>query len=519
MSGDPADSTKRGRDAEAASNTEEDEPAETSNKRSKSRPGLSAASSSAAASASSSSVAVVAASNQSAMSGVLPVGTTNCRHYFRALRRCTCHLTDQVWFNSLYEDDYWRRTTQPMSLTAPDPSVAAAIDGAAPTFSFTVLSRGFPLLRLAVVERQLIMQGLDFRPLVWLASTCRQLHRESLHPNAGKFLRESKWGGYSPLFRAHARVQLDLTIHQWHDEGLRPMLAFLKTAPPMHILECYNIDKDEAGVDDDEEAGGGVVFTEEWWQWMLSHRLTQVRSLKGRGRAIASLMSPALQPQLFALPSLTELKLCLTSGWSLIQTAVAQAASLSCLDLSIEDSSTFKVLSHVPALQTLALSGHPRSPIALRDGLPSTLTSLTLGPIVLPLLKNAEGELDGLFRRVPHLQVLKLWSVSTLPMLRGVIAARAAHLLQQLNQISFGGLDPADEQNTLVELQHLLSSILADRVRVELNFDHDEYTPVRHSAFAAFRTWGEDRGLTIFPCRPSEPSWASRSPTFGRRRR
>lgn len=46
------------------------------------------------------------------------------------------------------------------------------------------------LMRLAVVERQLIMQLLDFKSLARVSRTSRQLLQESLHPQAGCFIPE-----------------------------------------------------------------------------------------------------------------------------------------------------------------------------------------------------------------------------------------------------------------------------------------------------------------------------------------
>ena len=58
-------------------------------------------------------------------------------------------------------------------------------------FSVLALSASLPsrstLMHLAVVERQLIMQLLDLADLARLASTCKQLGSESLHPLCGRF--------------------------------------------------------------------------------------------------------------------------------------------------------------------------------------------------------------------------------------------------------------------------------------------------------------------------------------------
>ena len=76
---------------------------------------------------------------------------------------------------------------------------------------------------LAVVERQLIMQGLDLSSLARLASTCRQMRVEAMQKESGKFIpppgfkvpleRECHIPGVhsahaSPLFRKHAAMML-----------------------------------------------------------------------------------------------------------------------------------------------------------------------------------------------------------------------------------------------------------------------------------------------------------------------
>ena len=46
------------------------------------------------------------------------------------------------------------------------------------------------MLTLAVVERQLIMQGLEMRSLCRLASTCKHMRAEAMHREAGKFMHD-----------------------------------------------------------------------------------------------------------------------------------------------------------------------------------------------------------------------------------------------------------------------------------------------------------------------------------------
>ena len=61
-----------------------------------------------------------------------------------------------------------------------EPASAAAVSSGR-SFASSSLPSRLSLLGLAVVERQLILQSLDWESLVHVASTCRQLRVESFH--------------------------------------------------------------------------------------------------------------------------------------------------------------------------------------------------------------------------------------------------------------------------------------------------------------------------------------------------
>ena len=87
------------------------------------------------------------------------------------------------------DDRAVRQRTDPAELPAAVArSTAEPAAAASSSSSSTPPSRVTSFLRLAVVERQLIMQGLDLCSLARLASTCKQMRGEALDKEAGKFL-------------------------------------------------------------------------------------------------------------------------------------------------------------------------------------------------------------------------------------------------------------------------------------------------------------------------------------------
>ena len=82
---------------------------------------------------------------------------------------------------------------QQVDSTAVTSSSAAAPPATARAFFAGQQSLALPvprlsLMRVAVVERQLIMQRLDIQSLTRIASTCAQLRAEASHKQVGKFI-------------------------------------------------------------------------------------------------------------------------------------------------------------------------------------------------------------------------------------------------------------------------------------------------------------------------------------------
>lgn len=384
-------------------------------------------------------------------------------------------------------------------------------------------------MRLAVVERQLVMRCLDITSLARLASTCKPLRGEALHKESGKSLCELEssgcwvtlqedmfapeaftrfqpkmygrylWLRASPLFRAHARVNLWMCTDRMPGtpnlSGIAQLFAFLQATPPSHILECnISMGKERPN----------AFFTEERWLQLLAGPLLQLRCIQVHGSALVSLMAPKVQRRLFALPSLTRLKsFYLGPDSQLIPSAVGQAANLTAAEIHFTDAMLFRALSHAPGLKTLTLHVTPVTTVAqLRSGLPSSLTSLGLSRFQL----DDATDLCNLFGGIPHLRCMKLSCMHVLPMLRGLQASGAAGGLQQLERVEFSsvlfvGPPPIQELEELLTgvFKALPQSATID-ICLSVTLLSGVYDEERHLAFAALRTtdWVK-RGLTVHP--------------------
>ena len=101
-----------------------------------------------------------------------------------------------------------------VGLTA-EPAAAAASSSSSSSSSAPP-SRVSSFLRLAVVERQLVMQGLDLSSLARLASTCKQMRGEALDKEAGKLILRPGWLAKRSLVDAHS-------IHKRHAAHASPL--------------------------------------------------------------------------------------------------------------------------------------------------------------------------------------------------------------------------------------------------------------------------------------------------------
>lgn len=300
-------------------------------------------------------------------------------------------------------------------------------------------------LRLAVVERQLVMQGCDLRSLARLASTCRQMRGEALDKEAGKFIpRPPQWEDSlhrvcfihqnypahdSPLFRKHA--PMTLTCHgdrpPRDDQSLvRKTALFSRVAS----FRCFDMRWTEVSM----------------LQLLRLPCMQYVKEVHMRGSS-HWIDRPLVQAALFRLPRLESFHMWAGPDTKLLPSAIARALKLSTVQVEGWNAAaapgSLRALRLAPALANLScnFSGQVLSP-ALVWCLPPTLTELRLRDVDMardlscPLLK-------ALFSRTPLLASLQLESVSIEAILRGFLDAGVA-APQSLRSVEFEHMRPDD---------------------------------------------------------------------------
>lgn len=377
-------------------------------------------------------------------------------------------------------------------------------------------------LRLAVVERQLIMQCLGLRELDALASSCKQMSGEAKHKEAGcKSLpplvigRKTAAGSWdnismlsrSVLIRTHAVIELRIddsdsstTVRFAHiDRALNFADEISRQQPPLRVRDCVFL-----GTWDQP------FFTAQTWS-MLLHRpfMQTVSSLRCLYWAAQLLLtSAALQAAVFALPALTEILLgtrCIsfTAEHPLLENAIKGTKHLIRADFDTKAIASVRALVHATALQTLRLNfnfggqAESVSPTALGSCLPSSLTSLTVSSLNykdLPPLQLAIAEFRDLFIRVPLLRTLCVEDCcgnTLLPLLYGLagpkplesVATRAYAVTVNIGQLQ-------------ACLEQILPTDPGSRLKVQLRL-YGVSDRLR-SEFAVFQTQAWiDRGFTI----------------------
>ena len=329
---------------------------------------------------------------------------------------------------------------------------------AAPSSSSTRLASSF--LRLAVVERQLVMQGLDLCSLAQLASTCKQMRAEALDKEAGKFIPKPRWQG------SLARECILLMRHSAHDSPL-----FRKHAAMS--LRCYN----ESSDDDNEsliqkaaqfsrvvafDADDSLSWTEERMLQLLSLPCMQHVTHLSIQKSPHWLDKPLVQTALFGLPRLDLFEMAVGSATKLLPSAVALASKLSTISVQVVSercpSRSLRALRLAPALSSLTFGFSDEEappPLELVWSLPPTLTLLSLWNVEVPR-HSSRPFLKTLFSRTPLLSSLYLNSVPVEVILRGLLDAGAA-ALPSLSDVTFermwpGVLSVGDEPDLLLPI-------------------------------------------------------------------
>lgn len=248
-------------------------------------------------------------------------------------------------------------------------------------------SRLSSLMSLAVVERQLIMQGLDFKSLASIHCCSKQLQAETLHSQAGTYLSEDLSVGHvylddnpiphcsahnSQLYRAQVPVTLNVLSNQSHsvDEyRLQIDAVFLR------LVGFRKLRK--------------LILTYSLWPKEIANYFfhhSQLESIETVDVRLSSLFlwasNEEVQRTLFSLPRLTDLVL--RGDCRLLHASAAALASslYSCSLLQIEslDLRQLQSLSHLPIKRLMLQArfmGLEGEPHAQTLQLPQ-LTSLTL---------------------------------------------------------------------------------------------------------------------------------------------
>ena len=359
---------------------------------------------------------------------------------------------------SKHNDD--RAVRQRIDTTADETSVALPSSAAvASSFASSSLPSRLSLLGLAVVERQLILQSLDWRSLTRVASTCRQLRVESLHKEVGKFIsnpsvdlsqldrvNSNRANHASPLYRAHVSVGLMFPCPA--GRSYAELMAKAALFPRIVFLDAGSLGASHTG----------VAWTEQRALHLLA-QLLQVREV--RIRSAIWLRSPAVQHALFGLPALTQLTvLSHRDPFSLIDAAVLRASNLTGIFFaSITADHRLRALRLAPALRHIHLQ--PPTTGSLKRFcfiVPPTLERLTLDSFGEEAC-GSRATLKAFFTRAPRLQSIELSRCCVESFFQGMLDAGVGALpvLRRVwfaPQVGFDESEPAVEPSLLRRFLH-----------------------------------------------------------------
>ena len=258
------------------------------------------------------------------------------------------------------------------------------------------------LMRLALVERQLVMQMLDYTALARIMCTCRQLSAESLHPQSGKFIQsqtnfplnisealdlrhpfQPHEMHASPLFCAHMPMNICLITL---DADIPDLIVRLTRFKRIRELDLW-----DAGWPEEQ----ALHFVE-------SPVVQSVKQVWGLRPGLVWLDSKAVQRAIFALPLLHKISCYLFHDCTVVldSDALANARMLreAVIDMPVNHYRVLAPLAAAPQLRDLKLlldrgriSPDDPSPIAYipslaslslsvrsRDAYPNVLTMCAL---------------------------------------------------------------------------------------------------------------------------------------------
>ena len=279
--------------------------------------------------------------------------------------------------------------------------------------SFTASPRSASFLGLAVVERQLILQLLDFTSLSRVYCCSRALSGEALHPHAGSFLVPALPGSatsfavygfdmglshywmpadYTSYTLARAQLPVRLNVQQWADvptidaRTVPAIMARLALFRKVHLLEL-----------------GSVQWPERVAVQLLQQEaLRTVRTVDVHFGGSIWIINAAVQRALFSLPSLTAASLDCTVDQLLPESLAAASSRLRQLSVNVA-SGDFRLL--------LPLCALPLERLTLRTVRMPKQTPIRVCAIALPQLTRltvcdahlSHAHARALFSKMPAL--------------------------------------------------------------------------------------------------------------------
>ena len=302
------------------------------------------------------------------------------------------------------------------------PAASAAASSSAVAFSFLGRPAGRPsFMGLAVVERQLIMQCLDFVSVTRISGVCRQLRAESLQPPSGRFIpalsdRLAPMGIISMeshlwvsvvqracrLLQIHVPMSLGAHVNSDFPEKAQAVAVTVLLGDAARFRKIHHLEL-ECGSDEDANDPLAIAL-----QFLSSPVLQSIRSVQFPASCVMNQENLArLRHAIWLLPALTAVNLTSSSSRGLLHgSANALARIRQCTwTLRSRDFTELQPLSTMSSLETLTLDMAYHSHGAPQVQVPAlpSLTSLTLRS-----LKATHAQARALFSRVPALRELTI---------------------------------------------------------------------------------------------------------------
>ena len=315
---------------------------------------------------------------------------------------------------------------------------SATVSSSAAAFSFLARPAGRPsFMGLAVVERQLIMQCLDFTSLTRISRVCRRLRDESLQPPSGRFI-PALTGRLAPmgilgleshlwvlavqrtcrLLQAHVPMVLRAYINsqqipaEFQSVAVTSLLLDAAPFQKLHHLEL------EAGV-----AGDPLAIA---LQFLSSPVVQSIRSVQFPPGYSMNLVT--LRHALWQLPALTAIRLSSPSTFLLFDVSGYALAKIRQCTWKL-DSRDFRELQHLSAMSSLETLVLDMEGAAYADPQVQAIAFPSLTALTLRYLRASHAQVRALFSQKPALRELTIENVDSVPLLCLLLGAGDIGLL------------------------------------------------------------------------------------------